>query len=262
LVAGRVAIPVGTPMLDKPGLVPGLFLPPSQRVTPLVANGSAPHHASRAEGSMSMGAGVFLGLCVIAVVWVYSGTKDRWRWGRIARIGGGILASVVAIFVLTGLGAWGYSSWKEGRNEVPKSVKGVALGDSRTDLQFKFGERVKPVHDKNGAPEPDELLISGDSMFVGVTLEGDRTVGAWSACRDGFDSYDINQIRCGETGDAITKRFGTEMERWCKPSDLQIRAYVVQRYQVAYSLREDKVQGFLIGRDADFSIRKEWRPCA
>ncbi|WP_245277538.1 hypothetical protein [Rhizobium leguminosarum] len=85
---------------------------------------------------MSLGTGLFLSALVLSLVILYSVTRDRWNWRRVALWG-----TLGPLAVLIVLAAAAYLVWRwEDRPKPLNSFFGVALRASEQDVRFMKGE--------------------------------------------------------------------------------------------------------------------------
>jgi 4-amino-4-deoxy-L-arabinose transferase-like glycosyltransferase len=85
---------------------------------------------------MELGTGVFLGLVVLATVWLYISTRERWRWKRIA-----VWAGVFVVAPVVSLGAWiGITKYIETRPEVQSELWDLAVRMNPDEVLFRKGE--------------------------------------------------------------------------------------------------------------------------
>ena len=97
---------------------------------------------------MAIGTGLFLGLAVWALVWVFVKTMDRWKWRRIILW----LALVFVVLPVLGFAAWlGYEYW-DSRPRPVTQYYGINLGDSKEDVLYEKGTPVDVEED----PTKDE----------------------------------------------------------------------------------------------------------
>lgn len=215
---------------------------------------------------MTVGAGIFWGCLFISAAIFFAVTKDRLSWGKYLRrtaIGGAV---VLGILLLVGGGYWAYERYLDSRNDVITGLNGVSLGESKSDIEFRVGtskfEKIDFV---------DSLKVSGDETFaftapgdtwVWVTFRQEKAIAVASICRkDAYYTPRINGIRCHDSGDALLERFGDGVKKWCNLHQAGYRAYAVDQFQVAYTLTENRVEGFLIGEDLPQRSPIAWKPC-
>jgi hypothetical protein len=87
---------------------------------------------------MSLGTGLFMGIALAALVYLYVHTRDRWKWRRIM----GVSALIVAL-PLAALGVYiGYETWSSSRVAKPARVNsyaGVTIGQSKGEVIYALG---------------------------------------------------------------------------------------------------------------------------
>jgi hypothetical protein len=110
---------------------------------------------------MTTGDGVFAGLLVVGLVWLYVATKDRWRWKRIF-----IRACLVLAVPVVGIAAWlGYTKWDESQARVADGMWDLKLGDSSDDVVLKKG--------KPSQQEPDKCIGDNKQCMLWVYVDGE-----------------------------------------------------------------------------------------
>ena len=79
---------------------------------------------------MSVGSGLVLSALLLGLVILFVATKDRWRWGRIARwsIGG-----PAVLFIVAALGVWAYTAYTN-RPSAPGAFFGLKAVASMDDV--------------------------------------------------------------------------------------------------------------------------------
>jgi len=91
---------------------------------------------------MSIGTGIFFGLACMATVFLYTQTKDRWRWGQISKS----VALIVAIPLVLGFLWLGYATMKsylESRPERVTDYADISLGDATADVLYAKGQPTR-----------------------------------------------------------------------------------------------------------------------
>ena len=178
---------------------------------------------------------------------------------------------VIVVIVLVGVG-WGgrmLQEWNENRPRVVSSFANLSLGESIGDVRFKMGKLVRdparndltpgfffdlPLSPRLPKPKsempPDDGGWSNREGRNWVDIDNGKVVAIYHDCGDG-DSSAVNQIGCDASGESLIARYGRALERFClsfknDPDDAYHRAYVIQKYGVAYTLYKDTVDGFTI----------------
>ena len=90
---------------------------------------------------MDTGTGLFCGLVILGVIYLYTQTKDRWNWKKIVFSMIGILLILLGIFWLS---LWLPKQLTPNAGvDKPKlitSSDGISLGDTLADVEFKKGK--------------------------------------------------------------------------------------------------------------------------
>jgi hypothetical protein len=87
---------------------------------------------------MSIGTGLFLGLACLATVFLYSQTKDRWRWRRIVKWGA-IIACTPLLLGAVWLGLTLLEQYQNARPRPVDRYAGVAIGESMEEVRYSLG---------------------------------------------------------------------------------------------------------------------------
>lgn len=99
---------------------------------------------------MTTGEGIFWGLVFVGLIWLYTSTRDRWKWRTIMKwVGVVFLVPIVCFFAYLG-----WLKWDESRLRVESSLFGVNIGDPMDEVRYRKG---KPTTEEKGCrPEkPD-----------------------------------------------------------------------------------------------------------
>lgn len=93
---------------------------------------------------MSLGTGLFLSALVLSLVILYTVTRDRWNWRRIA-----LWTTITPLTIIVVISAISYSVWWWGDRPRPlDSFYGIALRASEQEVRFLKGEPTSK--DPNG----------------------------------------------------------------------------------------------------------------
>ena len=229
-----------------------------------------------------MGIGIFLGLCFCGVIYLYTQTKDRWNWSKLGKI----LSYVVITPIVLGLVFWGglflYPKYEE-RPKIITSYKGVKLGDSLNDVNFKLGkfqkidslgeflfselkgikkdtpEYLKRFKSYQEVLETEKKFNKGTVDYykspIGIRVKDNKIVSIWESCPDDDFYSSVNGIRCNSSGDEILQKFPDDVRILCQ-SDIdstvvsfdgyQYRVYDTIKYGVRYKLKQNKVTKLMI----------------
>ena len=85
---------------------------------------------------MTLGEGIFASALVLSIVGLYIATRDRWRWGRIAKWAVGV---PVVLATLLGAAGWAFKAF-EARPRAQSSFGSISLCMSEGDVRFAMGE--------------------------------------------------------------------------------------------------------------------------
>lgn len=85
---------------------------------------------------MTIGTGIFLSAILLATAILFTVTKDRWNWKRIAKWG---ILTPIALVAILSAGAYSYDRW-DSRARPQLSFDDVELGSVPADVKFIKGE--------------------------------------------------------------------------------------------------------------------------
>lgn len=181
---------------------------------------------------MALGTGILLGAIIVAVVILYTQTKDRWNWRKVVLRS---VFSVVGLVAVTGSGIWGYQAYE---NRLVKTTEfiGVKLGDRASDVKFKRGE---PNETKGSVWTYD---IPDDKGWQYVSLK-DNVVGLVFYTGDCLYCNRLFGLGIGSTYSDVIERLGEPT--LIKPSEDQLARLVYFRnWNLVFSFKTNKVRAF------------------
>jgi len=111
---------------------------------------------------MSIGTGLFLGCALVALTLLFTQTKDRWRWKRIATWS----AVVICFPFLVGLIWFGYLAIQTYIRERPRPITkyaDVSLGDSLDEVLYAKGYPTTVLVDDASLPDGAKLPLSDNT---------------------------------------------------------------------------------------------------
>jgi hypothetical protein len=218
---------------------------------------------------MGIGIGIFLGLCFVGLVYLYTQTKNEWDWKKIWKRVGMIFAFIVFLPIILFALIQGYESFNSYLDNKPKkitSLHGVSLGDSLSDVKFKLGV----VFDKevSGIWESKVYLTDNKNLLYEFS-DQDRLKTIGQRCVDekknSINIQSINGISCNANGDQVLEKYGKESIRiLChKTSTENSRAYDAIDYGIRHILDSDQVGLIYIKTPEDLKtlVGKTWIPC-
>ncbi len=246
---------------------------------------------------MDLGTGVFLSGFFLGFVWLYVVTKDRWNWSKVIKR---TMVVAVSIAAIGGGGLYLYHLYSN-RLKAPLAMKGVNLGESLSELEFRFGKiELESTHairaltaalaQSGGSNSPDYQRIqstiesykaddakvaSGKATEQIYLIDGNRVSivdGKVSyvshECDTASSDYEsVNGVQCGATSARIREVYGDELRIMCTKTefegDVPRRAYDSIRYGVRYSLAKDSVYRILIATPSglDLHVGTSWHNC-
>lgn len=220
---------------------------------------------------MDTGTGLFSGLVILGIIYLYTQTKDRWNWKK-------IVFSIIGICLLL-LGFFLASLWwpKQltpiAETDKPKlitSYDGISLGDTLADVEFKKGKvktyaeifpKDKRISDSN------ELYLVNKTFGFYTDIKGNTVTGIIKTCGDATNlTTNINGIYCSDSGETIIERFKKDVVVKCKvnpdKSESPTRSYDVSKYGIEYLLSKNSVEAFKVFPPSIISSEsKDWEIC-
>lgn len=215
---------------------------------------------------MSIGLSIFVGLMFCGFVYLYTKNRDRWSWRKFWKIIGVVIAIPILIALLV-IGGVYLNDKYENRARLVTEFRGIKIGDSYSDFMFRTPNVSK---DQNSTSQnkdqfvlPDDGIYDFENKRGFVSIINNHVVRIGYNC-DQYDSSSINGIECGDNGDSVLEKFGSEVEIRCPvkdekivdPDRLLIRVYQVKKYGVRYHLYLNKVNGLMV---YDASIPVKWK---
>lgn len=149
---------------------------------------------------MTTGEGIFYGLVFLGLIWLYSVTRDRWNWKRIAKWAVGVF-----VLPLIGLGLWlGVSNYLESRPQVATVFWGLSPGITKDELFFRKG---KPDEESEGFVA---YRKTGDKVAYLVTMKNEKVRAVRAIVVEGgeYNLPSIQGISSHSTQADVERKFG------------------------------------------------------
>lgn len=205
---------------------------------------------------MTLGTGIFLSSIFLGLCYLFIQTKNRWNWKKICfwSLGLPLLLTILMI------GYFSVNSLIENLPKIITEIKGIHLGDSKSDLIFK--------HELSEEPSNETLFFTNNVQAI--FDKENKVNGLIYVCTNNdywSDSTKVNGISCYDSGDKIIDHFGKEkVNILCqseqkvetdKPSTahIQKRFYTTPQYNVEYILNKNIVEAFFIKKPKTFNKR-------
>ena len=215
---------------------------------------------------MSLGTGIFLAALVLAAVYLYSITRDRWNWKKVFKWFGGIV--LLAILALACFFGW---MFRQDKKVTPfTSLGGISLDESQADVKFKRG--VPEVtctedEDKDWALWAYPIAIDqpaiNNNAFI-VTFKGGHVWSIWALGNiDAVGAPTLDGITKYTTLEAIKEKYGPESSML--PSDDGLsRVYSFKKYnlRVHFSKNQLDEYGIYNEKQPDDPFGKFKRKCS
>lgn len=218
---------------------------------------------------MIIGFGIFGGLAFLGLVYLYTQTKDRWNWGKIAKrsfFALGIILAIPIAGIIVSLGYGKISDYLDGRPKIITNYGGLTLGEKLTDVEFR--SKLKDVSSETDLPDKRYEIVDTNLAFDSFNGSGkvDRII---IACQENR-SDEVNGISCGNSSENIFDKYGKEnIVVFCKvkkkPTDThdikQIRLYESEKYGITHGLFLNKVEVIFIEAPTKAKESEYWVFC-
>jgi hypothetical protein len=216
---------------------------------------------------VGIGLGIFAGLALLGIIYLYTQTKDRWNWSRMVKrllIGIGILIAAYLALIAGVLGFEKINEYLDSRPAIIKSYGGITIGEKVADVEFR--SETKEV-DKDGIHDFKRFEIKNTNLLFDVKKDSDKVDSIMVDCREN-DKDTINGISCGDTSEEIFNKFGkSNIQVYCKKPDpkepelKQIRLYESQQYLVTYGMHLNKVRAIFVKGPDSRKKSESWILC-
>lgn len=131
--------------------------------------------------------------------------------------------------------------------KVMTSFMGINIGDSISDLIYKFGDKTltKERFDK-------VILSQLGNFWVDIELDRrDKVAYIYMSCWGTTEQLGLNGVYCGSDESAILKKFGkTNVEINCLEKTPTTRVANIKKYNTSYYLEASKVIGLAISNQS------------
>jgi hypothetical protein len=217
---------------------------------------------------VGIGLGIFAGLVVLGVIYLYTQTKDRWNWSRIMKrslIGIGALITLPVVGIL---GYLGYDEINDQLNSRPSLVSGIGgvnLGEKVSDVAFKF--RLQEITTKQDR-DLKQYAIADSNLLI-VSYEKSGTVDLIVINCTNFGAKNYTNTYCYESSENILKRYGAKnVDIYCEADSKAIgkqdfspaRLYDVDKYGLSFGLELNLVESVAIQKP-NSPVSNHWVLC-
>lgn len=228
---------------------------------------------------MAIGTGIFLGLAILAIVLLYTQTKDRWRWGRIAKW----TAAVIATPIVIGAGWLAYDALQDhlrSRPERATAYADIALGDSMEEVRYSKGVPddvmkeddslpnnprgwltvVSVPHLPKGQDITDYLHWSYDDQFAGridAEFSPDSKTVVRVSCYSGENQTcaGLVGVSSGTTEAVLLDRLGEPSSADIEPES-GVKTLRYAQFNATYRLKERRVYSLRLEDEAKFAAEQ------
>ena len=146
-------------------------------------------------------------------------------------------------------GYFGYERWDK-RPQVIKSLYGITLGETLSDVTFKKGPFVKRPRDSSLKQHDDEEHYSQVATRLNIMIRNGIVTHVWYVCDSKSDFTKVNNVTCGDSGESIESKFGNMTRVLCAKAPaagaVPLRVYDIPRFGTRYGLTENRVGAFIV----------------
>lgn len=220
---------------------------------------------------MSVGAGLFLGLLVCAIVYLFVKKPEIFNGKRLFK---GLFVGVLGVAALiAALWAGGviYDTFME-RPKPIESVGSVNLGDSLSDVKFKVGSLVLDLDRTQKSADQFNRVGDGiykipDSKLEIEVFDGKVALIDYSCDVLNQDNFSLNGVGCGASGEDIIDRFGKQVKVFCLKEDVQeekrdfLRLYEVPNLNTRYFMYKNQVLAIYVASQKRLANKSNWKEC-
>ncbi len=216
---------------------------------------------------MAIGTGIFLGLLCVAAAFLYTQTKDRWRWRTIVRWP----LRVVVALALIGALLFGFVLLQERLESRPRLVTryaDIGLGDSKDEVLYAKGPpnyvlesdaiptrflRVTRVSDIPAGKSPaDYLYWSYESerngrLDIKFSARSNLVVSVFCFSKPDNRCPELNGVFPEMTEDQVLHRLGKPARADIEKSSGYVKTLKYPQYQVAFYLTKRQVYALELG---------------
>ena len=174
-----------------------------------------------------------------------------------------ILVALILLAVFSVSGFFLYEYY-QGLPKVITEFQGVKLAESLSDATVKLGE---PDKDSIVSPNQEGETFFFRSRQVSVSLRNNKIESVTYTCKvNGSDYTSLNEIRCGDNGDKILRRFDRDVRVLCRITDKQEglkRVYDAVKHGTGYFLTQNVIVAMEIASPEWLNSDREhgWGKC-
>jgi len=181
---------------------------------------------------VDLGTGVFLGLTVVALVWLYVATRDRWKWRRVIGWSLGL-----ALLPVVGFAGWlGYQTYIDAKPRRETSMWDLSPGMAASDVIFRKGEPSEKAEStwyyKGSDYEPTHVVSFADDRVKWIVALSPTDLGSLPTVQ-GISSY--------SSLEDIEKRFG-KAESISVSADHTRRVLTYSSFGLVFWMKKNRVQ--------------------
>lgn len=208
---------------------------------------------------MGIGIGIFSGLVVLGMIYLYTQTKDRWDWSRLMKYLLTGISILIALPVAIILGYFGYDEIKDrvsSRPSLVSGIDGINLGDKISDIAFKY--KLKEYYARPGN-DGQQFLIEDTNLSI-YRLEKANTVSVILISCEMTEVKKFNSTFCNKSSEDILKKYGEKnVKVYCDEDsksqknydEAPSRVYDVRQYGLSFGLKLNKVEWVIIDKPDD-----------
>ena len=155
---------------------------------------------------MNIGFGIFGGLVVLGIIYLYTQTKDRWNWSKIAKrslIALGVIVAIPIAGIVISIGYGKIAGYIESQPKALSNYGGLTLGEKVTDVEFrsKLEDMTKP-DDK----DHKRFAVTGTNLLFDTKDNSGKVDKIIINCQDG-DTDTVNGVSCYDNSEKIFDQY-------------------------------------------------------
>jgi len=192
---------------------------------------------------MALGTGIFMSALLLAVVFLFHTTKDRWNWRKIFKFV--FVWPLVVVIGLSAIGGGGYYLYGEyeDRPRVQTGLWGLELGMSKNDVLFAKGDPKEITTPDESKDSWYETLMeyeqhSDSRYYIFLIDEKVVRIAYWG------DVWkpSVNGLEVGDSIEGMVEQLGKSASYW-EYSEGKSRQFKYPEYNSVYWAAKGKIVG-------------------
>jgi len=180
---------------------------------------------------------ILLSVLFLGFVFLYIKSNNKEKWRKYLLLLVGIPFAVflsIFIYLVIEKQAGKLSNKTDSQKET--SIKGINLGDSLSDLQFKYGKFTKEKDQNRGYD------LYNVSSVLTIWVKDNKVQMITYECEKTSDFTVLGQVQCGDDGESIIKQYSEKnVDIKCFSGDDTKRFYSVEKKNLGFILERNRV---------------------